>query len=110
MYKMFNENDADTSLLENNQIAVLGYGRQGKAQALNLRESGANVTLGLRAGGKSWIQAEQDGWQPETVQDAVKKSRCHCLSDTGYDTGKIISGTGERLSKTRCDTAFFTRL
>ncbi len=71
---MFNENDADTSLLENNQIAVLGYGRQGKAQALNLRESGANVTLGLRAGGKSWKQAEQDGWQPETVQDAVKKA------------------------------------
>ena len=60
--------------LENASIAVIGYGSQGRAQALNLRDSGLNVRLGLRPGGYSWRQAETDGWQPLPVTEAVQEA------------------------------------
>ena len=53
------------------RITVLGYGSQGRAQALNLRDSGLNVTLGLRRGGASWKRAQEDGWEPQRVVEAV---------------------------------------
>ena len=59
--------------LENASIAVIGYGSQGRAQALNLH-SGLNVRLGLRPGGYSWRQAETDGWQPLPVTEAVQEA------------------------------------
>jgi ketol-acid reductoisomerase len=62
-------------LLQNKEvIAVFGYGSQGRAQALNLRDSGENVLLGLRKGGQSWILALSDGWEPLSVEDAVEKA------------------------------------
>ena len=54
------------------RIAVLGYGSQGKAQALNLRDSGREVVVGLRPGGKSWNAALADGFQPMPMEDSVK--------------------------------------
>ena len=57
--------------LQNARIAVLGYASQGRAQALNLRDSGLDVTLGLRPGGPSWLRAVSDGWKPETMDGAV---------------------------------------
>ena len=63
MAKMFWENDANPRALEGKRIAVLGYGSQGRAHALNLRDSKLNVVVGLRRGGPSWKQAEQDGWK-----------------------------------------------
>ena len=63
MAKMFWEADAKPKLLDGKKIAVLGYGSQGRAHALNLRDSGCNVVVGLRKGGPSWKQAEQDGWK-----------------------------------------------
>jgi ketol-acid reductoisomerase len=62
MAKMFWEADANPKALEGKRIAVIGYGSQGRAHALNLRDSGHNVVVGLRRGGSSWAQAEKDGW------------------------------------------------
>ena len=63
MAKMFWDTDTNPRALEGKRIAVLGYGSQGRAHALNLRDSKLNVTVGLRRGGPSWKQAEQDGWK-----------------------------------------------
>lgn len=61
MAKIYYDNDADLGLLEGKKIAVLGYGSQGHAHALNLRDSGADVVVGLYEGSKSWAKAEADG-------------------------------------------------
>src|SRR4029453_5436826 len=54
------------------RVAVLGYGSQGHAHALNLKESGCDVTVGLYEGSKSWPKAEQDGLAVATIADAVR--------------------------------------
>ena len=58
---MYLEADVDTSILADEKIAILGYGSQGRAHALNLKDSGFNVVVGLRKSGASWPQAEADG-------------------------------------------------
>src|SRR5205823_10582591 len=62
--------DGDTSLL-NGKVAVLGYGSQGHAHALNLHDSGVEVVVGLREGSKSWQSAEEAGLQVATPAEAV---------------------------------------
>lgn len=61
MAKLYYDNDANLDLLEGKKIAILGYGSQGHAHALNLQESGADVRVGLYEGSKSWAKAEGDG-------------------------------------------------
>jgi ketol-acid reductoisomerase len=58
---MYSEADVDTSVLEGKRIAILGYGSQGRAHALNLKDSGLDVVVGLRKDGASWNKAEADG-------------------------------------------------
>ncbi len=71
MAKMYWEDDAKPRLLEKKRIAVLGYGSQGRAHALNLRDSGLDVTVGLRRDGRTWKLAQQDGWAPQEPAQAV---------------------------------------
>ncbi|MFP3228971.1 MAG: ketol-acid reductoisomerase [Nitrososphaeria archaeon] len=54
------------------RVAIIGYGSQGRAQALNLRDSGVDVRVGLRRGGRSWEVASRDGFEPLTIEDAVR--------------------------------------
>lgn len=61
--QMYSEKDVDSSSLQGKRIAILGYGSQGRAHALNLKDSGHTVVVGLRRGGKSWQRAEADGMQ-----------------------------------------------
>ena len=60
--QMYLESDVDAHVLVGERIAVLGYGSQGRAHALNLRDSGFDVVVGLRPGGKTWTRAEHDGF------------------------------------------------
>jgi len=71
MPKLYWDDDADPQVLAHRRIAVLGYGSQGRAQALNLRDSRFDVVLGLRPRGASWHQAQQDAWKPQTPPEAV---------------------------------------
>ena len=72
MAKMYYENDCNLANLSGKTIAIVGYGSQGHAHALNLRDSGCNVIVGLRKGGKSWPVAEKDGFTVMTVAEATK--------------------------------------
>ena len=74
MVKMYYEKDCNLDALNGKTIAIIGYGSQGHAHALNLRDSGCNVIVGLRKGGKSWPVAEKDGFEVYTVADAAKKA------------------------------------
>ena len=70
--QIFVEADAQPALLSGEKIAVLGYGSQGRAHALNLRDSGYDVVVGLRPGGKTSATAERDGLRSKTPAEAVK--------------------------------------
>ena len=72
MAKMYYEKDCDLGKLDGKKIAIIGYGSQGHAHALNLRDSGCDVIVGLRRGGKSWPVAEKDGFEVMTVAEATK--------------------------------------
>ncbi len=74
MVKMYYEKDCNLDALNGKVIAVVGYGSQGHAHALNLRDSGCNVIIGLRKGGTSWPVAEKDGFEVYTVAEAVQKA------------------------------------
>lgn len=74
MGKMYYDNDADLKYLEGKTVAVIGYGSQGHAHALNLKESGVNVVVGLHEGSKSRQKAEAHGLTVNTVAEAVKKA------------------------------------
>ena len=62
------------SLLEGKTIAIIGYGSQGHAHALNLKESGCNVVIGLYEGSRSWAKAEAQGFEVYTAAEAAKKA------------------------------------
>ena len=74
MSEMYYDAQADLSLLEGKRVAIIGYGSQGHAHALNLHESGVDVVVGLYSGSKSWPVAEEAGLAVATVEDAVKRS------------------------------------
>ncbi|MCT1459129.1 ketol-acid reductoisomerase [Aestuariimicrobium sp. p3-SID1156] len=74
MAKMFYDNDADLALIQDRHVAIIGYGSQGHAHALNLRDSGVDVRVGLQEGSKSWAKAEAEGLRVVTVEEAVEEA------------------------------------
>ncbi|MDD5858818.1 MAG: ketol-acid reductoisomerase, partial [Eubacteriales bacterium] len=72
--KLYHQEDCDPSLLEGQKIAVIGYGSQGHAHALNLKDSGYDVIVGLYKGSKSWAKAEAQGLKVYTAAEAAKQA------------------------------------
>ncbi len=74
MAKIFYQEDCNLSLLDGKTVAIIGYGSQGHAHALNLKESGVHVVIGLYEGSKSWKIAEEAGFEVYTAADAAEKA------------------------------------
>ncbi|MDC7236480.1 MAG: ketol-acid reductoisomerase [Sphaerochaetaceae bacterium] len=75
MSKMYYDSDADFKYLEGKTVAIIGYGSQGHAHALNLKESGVDVVVGLYKGSKSWSIAEEAGLKVMEAKDAAKSAQ-----------------------------------
>ena len=73
MARIYKDNDADLSVIRDKVVAVLGYGIQGRAWALNMRDSGVKVIVGVRPG-RSFDMARQEGFEVYSVSDAVKRA------------------------------------
>ena len=104
--RVYYDRDADASSLAGRTIAILGYGSQGHAHALNLQESGATVIVGLRSGGASWRKAEAAGLDVRSVADAARAADtimmlvpdqdCRTIYDASVAPalGRGVSGAG----------------
>lgn len=74
MAEMFYDDDADLSVIQGKKVAIIGYGSQGHAHALNLRDSGVEVVVGLREGSSSRAKAAEQGLSVATIEDAVAQA------------------------------------
>jgi len=74
MANIYYDKDADLGALKGKTVAIIGYGIQGRGQALNLRDSGVNVIVAQRPGGPNYAIAKQDGFTPLSVADAAQKA------------------------------------
>jgi len=74
MAKIYYQQDCNLSLLEGKTVAIIGYGSQGHAHALNARDSGVHVIIGLYEGSKSWAKAEAAGFEVYTAAEAAKRA------------------------------------
>ena len=74
MTTIYYNNDANLDLLKNKVIGIIGYGSQGHAHALNLKDNGQNVLIGLYQGSKSWEKAVSDGLEVTLVDDLAKRA------------------------------------
>ena len=72
MAKLYYQKDCNLDLLKGKTVAIIGYGSQGHAHALNLHDSGVDVVVGLYNGSKSWKKAEEAGLKVATVAEATK--------------------------------------
>ena len=73
MIKVYYDDDADLGLLKGKKIAIIGYGAQGRCQAMNLRDSGVDVVISELPGTTNYDMAVADGWKPVTAEEAAKQ-------------------------------------
>ncbi|MGH7198260.1 MAG: ketol-acid reductoisomerase [Candidatus Omnitrophota bacterium] len=74
MAKIYYDDDADLSFIKNKTVAVIGYGIQGRGQALNLRDSGVKVIIAQRPGGPNFDMAKKDGFSPVSAEEAARQA------------------------------------
>ena len=74
MVKVYYDADCNMDLLKGKTVAIIGYGSQGHAHALNLKDSGCKVIIGLYEGSKSWDKAVAQGFEVFTADEAAKKA------------------------------------
>ena len=101
MAKIYYENQADLGLLEGKKIAMIGYGSQGHAHALNLQDSGVDVRVGLYEGSKSWAKAEAAGLQGDVQCRRRRRSRHDHDGAARSDSGQGVRRGHRAKSETR---------
>lgn len=89
MAKIFYDQDADLKYLKGKKVAIVGYGIQGRGQGLNLRDSGIDVLIAQRQGGKNYEQAVADGFKPIEADDAARKADIIQLLTQDHLQGEI---------------------
>ena len=107
MSKIYYQKDCDINALKNKTVAVIGYGSQGHAHALNLRDSGIKVIVGLREGGKSWRKAEDAGFEVYAVSEAVKRADVVMLLINDEKQAEVYKESIESNLKDGAALAFF---
>jgi ketol-acid reductoisomerase len=90
--RVFYEADADPTRLDERVVAVIGYGSQGHAHALNLKESGVRVVVGLRQGGASWARAQADGLDVRPVVEAARAADIIMMLVPDQDARAVYEG------------------
>ena len=91
MPKIYYDADCDLNVLKGKTVAVIGFGSQGHAHALNLRDSGVNVIVGLYKGSKRWEHAEKDwGFTVMTTAESDEGGRHHYDSDPRREAGRYL--------------------
>lgn len=93
MATLYYESDGDFATLKGKKIVVVGYGSQGHAHALNLRDSGADVTVAVRPGSEGWKRAESHGWTPQAPVDAVKDADIVAIMVPDQVQGELWNGS-----------------
>jgi ketol-acid reductoisomerase len=88
---VYRDEEADLDLIRGRRVAVIGYGNQGRAQALNLRDSGVGVTVGLPEGSASRGRASADGFEPVTAAEAAAGADVAVLLAADEDHGRIYA-------------------
>lgn len=91
MATIFYDDDADLSLIQQKSVAIIGYGSQGHAHALNLRDSGVDVRVGLREGSKSIAKAEQQGLRVVGIEEAAEEADVIMILAPDQEQRKLYS-------------------
>jgi ketol-acid reductoisomerase len=89
--QVYRDADADLALIRGRRVAIVGYGNQGRAQALNLRDTGVAVAIGLPASSASRARAEADGFDVMTAAEAVRGADLAMLLTADEDQGRIYA-------------------
>ena len=106
MSEIYYQSDCDINVLKGKTVAVIGYGSQGHAHALNLRDSGVKVIIGLREGGKSWLKAEKAGFKVYSVAEATKLADIVMLLINDEVQAKVYKESIEKNLKNGAALAF----
>ena len=85
--KIYKDGDACLKYIQSKKVGIIGFGNQGKAQALNLRDSGINVYIGGRLGGESLNIAKEPGFKTGTIPNTVKLSD---INDRGISVSREV--------------------
>src|SRR3954467_5080281 len=90
--RVYRDEDADLALIRGRRVAIVGYGNQGRAQALNLRDSGVSVTIGLPGASATRARAEADGFAGATAGEAARGADVAGMPAPGPGHGRIHAG------------------
>ena len=105
---IYYDKDADLSLIQGKKVVIVGYGSQGHAHALNLKDSGVDVTVALRKGSKSWDKAVNAGLKVLEVIEAVKIADVVMILAPDQDQKKIYDEVVKANLKQGAAVAFAT--
>ena len=106
MAKIYYDKDADLNVYKGRTIAIVGYGIQGRGQALSLRDSGLNVLVAQRPGGVNYDQARKDGFEPVEADVAAKKADVIMILTQDHVQGELYRKSIKRYLKKGKSLAF----